>query len=117
MNEERTRIYIAGPYTKGDVAQNVSIAMSYWTSLWHSGFAPFCPHLSHFIHLHSQQNYEDWIEYDLIWLRQCEALIRIPGESAGADREVAEAERLGILVFFSFGEAIEWSQTKQGESQ
>ena len=35
--------------------------------------------------------YETWMEYDLAWLGACEALLRLPGHSPGADREVRYA--------------------------
>lgn len=77
--------------------------------MWKDGFVPFCPHWSHFQHTFSPLPYVDWIEYDLHWLRTCDALLRLPGESAGADGEVAEAKRLGIPVFFSIPSLTTWA--------
>jgi hypothetical protein len=65
------------------------------------GFVPFVPHLAHLWHTVSPHPYEFWLAYDLHWLRLCHAVLRLPGESDGADREVAEAVRLGIRVFTS----------------
>jgi Domain of unknown function (DUF4406) len=95
----RGRIYVAGPYTKGDVAVNVARAIEVGHRLMDLGFAPFVPHLSHFQHLQHPRPYEDWMALDLVWLRECDALLRIPGESAGADREVRGANELLIPVF------------------
>lgn len=94
----RTRVYVAGPYSGGDVAQNVARAMDIADDLLRGGFAPFCPHLSHFLHLHHPHDYETWMALDMAWLAACDVLVRIPGESPGADREVAEAEAIGIPV-------------------
>jgi NTP pyrophosphatase (non-canonical NTP hydrolase) len=44
----------------------------------------------------------------LQWIPHCHALVRMPGESEGADDEVMEAERLGIPVFHSMRELEEW---------
>jgi hypothetical protein len=35
----------------------------------------------------------------LAWLAKCDAVLRITGESPGADREVKEAMRLNIPVY------------------
>lgn len=92
------RVYVAGPYTGGDVAWNVARAMDVADQLLSAGLAPFCPHLSHFLHLHHPHGYETWMALDMAWLAACDVLVRLPGDSPGADREVAEAEQLGIPV-------------------
>ncbi|HKI36050.1 MAG TPA: DUF4406 domain-containing protein [Gemmataceae bacterium] len=94
----RVRVYIAGPYTRGDVAVNVREAMLAWALLQAMGHAPLCPHWTHFQHLLTPLDYEDWLAFDLEWLPCCDVVLRLPGESAGADREVAEARRLGVPV-------------------
>lgn len=95
------KVYVAGPYTKGDVAVNVKNAIDAGSQLADAGFAPMIPHLSHFWHLVSPRPYDYWIALDLEFLPFCDYLLRIPGESSGADNEVAVAESLGIPVFFS----------------
>jgi hypothetical protein len=45
------RIYVAGPYTKGDVAVNVRNAFEAANRLADVGFAPFVPHATHFWHM------------------------------------------------------------------
>jgi hypothetical protein len=101
------RIFISGPYTLGDVAQNVKGAMEVANELIELGYAPFCPHLTHFLHLNHAQPYEKWLEIDVSFLRVCDAVIRIPGESTGADSEVRIASELGIPVFYSKQELYE----------
>jgi uncharacterized protein DUF4406 len=93
------RVYVAGPYTKGDVAVNVRAAILAGQELIEAGHAPFIPHLSHFQHLLAPGPYEQWIALDLVWLEVCEALIRLPGESVGTDAEVDRARKLGISVY------------------
>lgn len=61
---------------------------------------PFVPH-SHF-HLWDAEHghgYEYWMTQCFAWVRRCDALVRLPGESSGADREAALARELGIPVF------------------
>lgn len=94
-------IYVAGPYTKGDVALNVKKAMEVSTELIKNGFIPYCPHLCHFLHIHEPQSYETWMEIGMAFLDKCDAMIRIPGESSGSDREVERAKELKIPVFYS----------------
>jgi len=98
------RIYIAGPYSKGDVALNVKKAMDCANELINLGFAPFCPHLTHFLHMNNWQPYEKWLEIDAEFVKVCDSVLRIPGDSSGADKEVELAKSLGIPVFFSVGE-------------
>lgn len=93
------KIYIAGPYTGGDVAQNVRNAIEAANVLIENGFAPYVPHLSHFQHMLYPQEYEKWMEIDLVWVDTCDALVRLPGLSPGADREVEFATKIGIGVY------------------
>lgn len=74
--EKMKRVYVAGPYTKGDQAINVANAIAAANKLVDAGFAPFCP------------------------------LLRLPGESTGADDEVIHAQRLGITVYHDIDELI-----------
>lgn len=95
------RIYVAGPYTQGDPAVNVRRAVEAADGLAKRGHVPFIPHLSHFWHLLFPHEYVFWMEQDLAWLRQCEAILRLEGESPGADCEVRMAEELGLGVYRS----------------
>jgi hypothetical protein len=95
------RIFISGPYTLGDVAQNVKRSMDMANALIELGYAPFCPHLTHFLHINNFQPYEKWLEIDSSFLEVCHAVIRMSGESKGSDKEVALAKKLGIPVFYS----------------
>lgn len=48
--------------------------------------------------LHTARHYEDWMRIDLAWLEAAHALLRLPGPSAGADREVALAHTMAALL-------------------
>ncbi len=103
------RVYIAGPYTKGDVALNVRRAIEAGNRVAEAGHYPFIPHFSHVWHLLCPHEYRFWMRQDLAWLPLCEALIRLPGESSGADEEVQRADLLGIPVFRSVEEFLAWT--------
>ncbi|WP_447983799.1 DUF7768 domain-containing protein [Nitrospira sp. Nam74] len=95
------RIYVAGPYTHGDVAVNVRTAIIAGLELIGLGYAPYVPHLMHFVHMMLPQPYETWMAVDLAWVRQCDAMLRLSGTSSGADREEALARQIGIPVYSS----------------
>ena len=102
------RIYVAGPYSKGDIAVNVRKAIEAGDKLAELGHIPFVPHLTHLWHLVSPKPYDFWLKLDITILEQwAEALIRLPGESKGADMEVARAKELGIPVYYSLDDLME----------
>lgn len=103
-----TRIYVAGPITKGNQFVNVRNGMEVWAQLLRLGFAPFCPHLSALFEIAGlvELDLDQWLEYDFAWIDVCDALLRMPGESTGADREVEYARKRGIPVFYSLEEII-----------
>lgn len=102
------RIYVAGPYTNGDVAVNVRNAYEAANKLADLGFAPFVPHASHFWHLLFPRSYEFWLELDNEFLFCCDAVLRLSGLSLGADKEVELAKRLGKPVFVEIEDLIEY---------
>ena len=102
------RVYVAGPYTFPDKVQNTRTAILAGNALLELGFVPFIPHLSHFWDLLCPQRYSTWLEYDLNWLKQCDAVLRLPGDSKGADEEVSEAILNGIPVFDSISDLVAW---------
>lgn len=111
----RTRVYVAGPYTKGDVVLNVREAVRVSDELLKLGYAPYVPHLSHFWHMLFPHEYQVWLDLDNEWVTCCDVLLRIPGESSGADKEVALAESLGLPVFFSVEKFAEVVPTMRPE--
>ena len=100
------RVYIAGPYTKGDVALNVRSAIEAGDAVLKAGHLPFIPHLCHYWHTIFPGRYEQWTAYDLGWLPVCEAFIRLSGESGGADAEEQAAKRLGLPIYYSVAEFL-----------
>lgn len=110
----KLKVYIAGPYTLGDVAANVQNAMWYWHALLADGFAPFCPHWSHFQHIYKSQPYEAWVAFDLEWLVCCDVLLRLHGKSAGAEAEEKFAREHDIPVFYDRLSLLDWAKVRTG---
>lgn len=111
------KVYIAGPYTKGDVAANVYEAIKYAHLLADLGCYPFVPHLTHFWHLVFQRPYEYWLNLDNQFLPCCDVLLRIPGESNGADKEVELANSLDIPVFYEWNHFIHYHKALKDKEQ
>lgn len=101
------KIYIASPYTLGDVAVNVKAQLDTASQLIDAGFAPFVPLYSHFLHMAHPKDCKVWVEQDNEWISLCDCILRLPGKSDGADAEVELAEKLGLPIYYSVQEAIE----------
>lgn len=110
------RVYIAGPYTKGDVAINVNQAIKIANQLLDMGYIPFIPHLTHFWYLISPRPYRDWLKLVVEWLKLCHVVFRFEGESPGADKEVELAKLLGIPVVTSLAELDDIKETLEKET-
>ena len=119
----RRRVYIAGPISKGDLHHNIAQADEAFAALAKAGFAPLCPHWSAFagsayrdgcgnvcgvatVTSDLPLSHDDWLGVDLAWVAVADAVLRLPGESRGADRETAEANRRRLPVFSSVGDVI-----------
>lgn len=86
----RPLIYLAGPYTSPDPVRNTHDTIQAAERL-HETELVTChvPHLSLLWHIVSpHDDVEFWYSYDLAVLKRCDALLRLPGKSSGADREV-----------------------------
>ena len=106
------KVYLASAYRIGDTAINVKRQIDMADRLMDEGFSPYVPVLSHFQHLVHPRDYEDWIRNDLIWLRLCDCILRLVGESEGADLECKEAAKNYIPVFFDIEEIKEYFKGK-----
>lgn len=94
-------VYIASPYTIGDVAVNVKKQIDTADILIGLGYCPIIPLLSHFQHLLHPRPYEDWIKIDNELVLRSDVILRLDGESKGADAEVKLAILNNIPVVFS----------------
>jgi hypothetical protein len=97
-------VYVASPYTLGDKLANVHVSMDAANELVKLGHIPYLPLLTHYWDEYSAKPYNFWLEYDLTFLPICHAVLRLPGESHGADGEVTAAQKLGIPVYYSIEE-------------
>lgn len=98
----RHRVYVSGPLSSsGDREQNVRRAMQAGLDLINAGFAPLVPHLTHFMDGTDSLGHDTWLDVDLQWVRAADAVLRLPGESKGADIEVWHANDVSIPVYHS----------------
>jgi hypothetical protein len=132
----KPRIYIAGPISRGDLAHNIRQANDAFWSLLRAGFAPLCPHWSCYAGgprsvpdlpgepgyvyakaeaLPNGSTHEDWMGLDLPWVAVADGVLRLPGESVGANAEVDCAFEHCIPVFRSVAEVIDWFRFPEGD--
>ncbi len=107
MTKKKIKVYIASPYTIGDIAMNVKLQIDTVDQLINLGFVPFAPLYYHFQHMMHPRSSDDWMALDLEWLDSCDAVLRLPGASFGADREVECAESKGKPIFMDVESLIE----------
>ncbi len=98
---KKKKVYIAGPISLGNSEQNTRAAIDAGQFVRRVGHIPFIPHLAWLWQLIYPATAEEWYAYDNEWLAVCDALLRLPGKSYGADNEVRLAERLGLPVFYT----------------
>ena len=89
-------IYVAGPYSNGDVAVNVANAIKVGMDINDIGDYAVVPHLTHFMHMICPRQYKYWLRLDNLIIPKCDKLVRLPGKSSGADAEVKLAQSLNI---------------------
>lgn len=105
-------VYVAGPYSS-DPEKNTLAAMEAGHKLMDIGLSPIVPHLSHYMNAIRLRDYEDWMRIDFDFVRRSDAVLRLPGASSGADREVELAISLNIPVFSSIEDVARWSVDRQ----
>jgi hypothetical protein len=105
---KRPIVYVAGPYSGGNVSRNVQKALQQGDIIYDMGALSFVPHLCHLWDLVTPQPYHYWLNMDMEWLEQVQACFRMEGESPGADKEVARCEELGIPVFTDIFKLQDW---------
>jgi len=107
MSNRAVVVYIAGPLGVGlSRAENVERAYKVAAAVTEHydarGVASYCvvPHscCETEKYLNVPRGYEQWMAGDLAVLARCDVVVRLRGESPGADREEARARELGIPV-------------------
>lgn len=102
--QKRLLIFVSAPFTIGDTSQNIRRACFAGDEILRKGHIPFIPHLFHFWDLISPKSWEKWMEIDLAILERCDALLRLYGQSEGADIEITRAKELGLTIYYYWGE-------------
>ena len=97
--KDRPAVYIAGPHSFSPT-NGVRAAAHAADRIWAAGGSPYVPHLCHLWDLISPQPYSVWLERDSYWLARCDVLLRLPGESPGADEEVNFAHENKIPAYY-----------------
>lgn len=108
-------VYVAGPYQYPDPVQNTRAAILAAEDVVAAGGSPYVPHLTLLWDLVVPHPHEFWMEHDAEWLVTCDALYRIAGASAGADREMKIAAENGMDVFTDLGHLKEWIDAWQAQ--
>ena len=104
-SKTKKRVFICSPYTKPDPAVNINISVKMFNRLMDEDkCVPINMLWTHFYHCIQPRSYEDWLAYCMSFLPLCQAVLRLPGESSGVDREIEIAKSLGIPVFYSVEE-------------
>jgi hypothetical protein len=93
-------VYIAGPYTIPEPIENTRKAIDVWKELQDLGFTAVVPHNTLLLHLVYPETPEFWYDYDLQLMYRCDCVLRMDGESYGADEEVRLAKKHGIRVYY-----------------
>lgn len=108
---DRAVVYIAGPYSDDPVG-GTRRAIDVAERLDETGIiTAYVPHLNllwDFAHSHTN---EFWYDFDLCFLNRADALLRIPGLSPGADKELEFATDHDIECFYEIGELIAWAES------
>lgn len=123
-------VYVAGPISRGCIVANVRQAHEAGMALLKAGIPCIVPHGSCFWGsvvqpalpltppwfvpevLPAGSTHIDWYGMDLVIVSRCDAVLRLPGESVGADLEVRKAEELGLPVFETVEGVISWARIR-----
>lgn len=103
-------VYLAAPYTKGDPVSNTHEVCRQASRLVDTGLlVPVIPHLNLLWHAIEPRPVDFWYAYDLALLERCDAMLRLPGESPGADAEEDHASVSSIPVFHDVPALLGWA--------
>ena len=104
----RPQIYIAGPVTTGDRVENIRAACVAADTIVELGGEPVVPHDTLIREMVTPHNYDYWMDRCLFMVSRCDGLLRLDGNSYGADLEVDDSYANGIPVFYEMGHLHEW---------
>lgn len=108
----RPLVYIAAPYSSNPVV-NTHDAITIAERLHGTELVTaYVPHLNLAWDLVRPHPADYWYSYDLAFLVRCDGVLRVPGDSPGADNEVVYALRNHIPVFYDEESLLEWASSK-----
>jgi hypothetical protein len=105
-NLRKELVYVAGPISKGPFDEHLRAAVHAGDTIMGKGHAAIVPQLSMLWQFISPHTWKEWLEMDEIIIGRCDYLLRLPGESTGADREVSFARGRGIPVYYELPDLI-----------
>lgn len=108
-----TTVYIASPYTHGDVEMNVIRHMNAADRVMDMGFCAIAPLLSYFQEKQHPRSWEEWMKQSVEKLRRSDILLRLSGYSRGADLEEEIAAKLKIPRVYNYDDLIDYELITQ----
>jgi hypothetical protein len=114
---ERELVYISGPISNGNRNLSFYQASEAQLRLIQTGdYAVYNPMLSMALFANNEISWEHWLENDEAWIEKSDLVLRLPGESKGADREVRFAVERGLpVVTTSYFECLRGLVTHPGD--
>ena len=109
----RVTCYVAGPYSAPQIITSLDhmrVGMQVCYDLLKKGFSPFCPWHDFLFSFMGPVTIQEYYEYSISQLRRQESMLVLPNweTSKGTNAEIQEAERLGIPIFFTVKDLVEW---------
>lgn len=108
----RPIVYLSGPITKGNRNDNLHQFNEAHRRTIDLGFAPINPGITMLLPFAWQEEYphSTWIDCDLPLVAASHIVLRLPGESVGADMEVDFALNLDMPVVHDLDELAKWKE-------
>lgn len=104
----RKIIYLAGPMALGNMADNIGQAWAAAERLRDAGFTPITPQDNFFGSIvGKRRSHAEWLDIDKPLVLASTAVLRLPGESKGADMEVVWAMEARIPIYETYDDGIE----------
>jgi len=97
-------IYIAHPISIGTPDVNMRNLIDACEQVWRMGHYAYGALLNLTWEVVYPKSEKQYLEHDIGWLKKCDIVWRLPGESKGADQEVRKAKELGIPICYSLKE-------------
>lgn len=123
-NERMIAVYVAGPYNANgacNVLANIRNGIAACRTLITWGLAPICPWLDCLYCIVDDVSEAQLKAVSMELMRRADCVYVNPeGEdwcaSAGVAAEIAEADRLGIPVFYNWPSLMEWREKREAKA-